>query len=402
MAERAMIGFTSGVSGLGSASTTYYFTLGAYADLANTTELNAQRKMGFAGRFQKLYVRSPINGQDSDMIVTLRKNGADTALTATITTDSELLFTDLSNVVSFTADDLICIAVQVTGTAGGARLVLTVEIETDGQISTLQSSLGSLTSSVQRTIGFSGSVGNGNDQGLTGTVAMESATISRVQLAIATGPSTGSTTFTFVKANVDQTISVSLPNGAAAGLYEATGTDTVAANDNYTGRGGGGVGNIAYRGAAVTYTGAVANRTPNVCGRSVNTLGVGQTRYGGLWGQSLDSTTEANVASLVSTPGTLSRLTVDVRTNPSTVDTVARSRVNGANGNQVVTIPALGTAVYSDTTNSDVVAAGNTAGHMVGNTQDGIIDITSIGMLFTAEAQATATGHKNLPLLGVG
>ena len=75
-------------------------------------------------------------------------------------------------------------------------------------------------------------------------------------------------------------------------------------------------------------------------------------------GKLLYEATEAWVQIRVSAALTWSRLGVYMSYSSSTVTTV-RSRANGANGNQVVTIPSGTTGDFEDTTHSDSLASGD-------------------------------------------
>jgi len=57
--------------------------------------------------------------------------------------------------------------------------------------------------------------------------------------------------------------------------------------------------------------------------------------------------------------GTFSKLSVFILTNVSTATTTINFRVNGANGNQSVSIATLATGFFQDVTNTDVISAGD-------------------------------------------
>lgn len=69
-------------------------------------------------------------------------------------------------------------------------------------------------------------------------------------------------------------------------------------------------------------------------------------------------TTESDTQVTWRTPGTLRNLWIVVTTNSRGASTL-RSRINGANGNLSVTIPATTTGTFEDTTNSDAIADGD-------------------------------------------
>src|SRR3990167_7824688 len=59
------------------------------------------------------------------------------------------------------------------------------------------------------------------------------------------------------------------------------------------------------------------------------------------------------------TAGMLKQLYVNVPANTATANSTVRVRKNGANGNQLVTIPSATTGVFEDNVNTDAVAAGD-------------------------------------------
>jgi len=61
----------------------------------------------------------------------------------------------------------------------------------------------------------------------------------------------------------------------------------------------------------------------------------------------------------VGTAGTLSNFGLRVSTNPSANDITANFYINGAVGNQTITIPAGTTGIFEDTANSDAIADGD-------------------------------------------
>jgi hypothetical protein len=91
----------------------------------NATETNRQLTVKSAGVAQKLYVRtnSAQSGLGS-LVITVRKNAADTAVTLTIAAGAAAgRFTDLSNTVSFAAGDLISYKVVNNAAATSANVM---------------------------------------------------------------------------------------------------------------------------------------------------------------------------------------------------------------------------------------------------------------------------------------
>lgn len=81
--------------------------------------------------------------------------------------------------------------------------------------------------------------------------------------------------------------------------------------------------------------------------------------------QNNHNTTEANTKLRIRYAGTASKLSTRIEANTVTATSTIRFRKNGANGNQVLTIGSSTTGVFSDTTNTDSVAAGDDINYQV-------------------------------------
>ena len=86
----------------------------------------------------------------------------------------------------------------------------------------------------------------------------------------------------------------------------------------------------------------------------------GSAKYGGLASNGIGTSTEANAKTPMATDGTFRQLSYRVYTNTYTQDLTLVSRINGADGNLTVTIPAGFTGVVEDITHSDSVSVGDT------------------------------------------
>lgn len=86
--------------------------------------------------------------------------------------------------------------------------------------------------------------------------------------------------------------------------------------------------------------------------------------------------------------GTFSRLQIYVSANTATGSTTMRFRKNGANGNQVVTVPSSTTGHFEDTTNTDTVADGDLVNINLVTAASGSISATMAGVCFEATENA--------------
>lgn len=108
-------------SGITFGSTRYIWLWGALLS-PTATESGAQSIMPRNGSTLRLYAKASVNTLNDSTTVTIRKNGVSTALTVTIPAGSTSLQTNLSNIVSFTAGDLLCIEVIAGGTSGSITI----------------------------------------------------------------------------------------------------------------------------------------------------------------------------------------------------------------------------------------------------------------------------------------
>lgn len=134
----------------------------------------------------------------------------------------------------------------------------------------------------------------------------------------------------------------------------------------------------------------------NVIGSSSTTTSnitnASSTRYWPLSGTRAPSTTEAPAQSVVPCGATLSKIGLHITANARTTTTTFRSRINSANGNQSFTVTAGQTGFFSDSSNSDTVAAGDLI-NMSSSTSTGTETLT-VGSFY---ALLTGTGTGSVP-----
>lgn len=92
-------------------------------------------------------------------------------------------------------------------------------------------------------------------------------------------------------------------------------------------------------------------------GMSISTASV--TRFLAPTGTITADASEDNAKARILGTFTAKRLGFEVQSNARTTDTVVRTRINGANGNQSVTVGSTQTGVFEDTSNTDSIASGD-------------------------------------------
>jgi len=89
-------------------------------------------------------------------------------------------------------------------------------------------------------------------------------------------------------------------------------------------------------------------------------VGAGVTRFCAIAGAVVGGTTEATLAYTFRTATTLSDMHVICNINTVLAASTVYCRIDSANGNQTVSIPASTTGIYDDAVNTDAVAVGHT------------------------------------------
>jgi hypothetical protein len=104
-------------------------------------------------------------------------------------------------------------------------------------------------------------------------------------------------------------------------------------------------------------------------------------RYNALSGSLESYKVEAPAQTLVRDSYTLTNLFVRVTANTATANTTVTSRINGGNGNLIVTIPAGMTGTFEDTCNSDTLVSGDLVNSLVTVGKGGTVSISLISFI---------------------
>lgn len=169
---------------------------------------------------------------------------------------------------------------------------------------------------------------------------------------------TTASTFTTAINGTAGNISITVPANTTGYFEDATNSDTITAGQEYRGQLVAGTGGTNLRIANVSYRWTPTGATGITLHNDGTSFAVG-TRYTSIGGSlGTEGASEAPVQNPL-TAGTLRRLQVDMRTNNRSSPGTARVRINGANGNGLVTIPASSTGLFEDATNTDTVQDGD-------------------------------------------
>ena len=116
---------STGGSTLGANQTRY---LGVGVDLLDANETHVQLIITSAATLQNLTVKAITNTRADDTTVTVRVNGAPTAISVTIPAGSTAVFQDLVNSVAVVPGDLVAIELATGGSGGNFGCTASLEI----------------------------------------------------------------------------------------------------------------------------------------------------------------------------------------------------------------------------------------------------------------------------------
>jgi hypothetical protein len=191
----------------------------------------------------------------------------------------------------------------------------------------------------------------------------QAGTFSKLRLRLNSNSLSAGGTFNFRIGGADGNQSVTIPASTTGEFIDSSNTDAVSAGDLVNGRllAAAGTGSAAIAVAGVNFEGdSSVDYVTYGAGMASTYSTASTTVYLPIAGLGATmTTTEANQKTAFRCNGTLKNGYANVQTNGRGTNSTLRSRVNGANGNIVVTITASTTGVFEDTTNTDSVSSGD-------------------------------------------
>jgi len=184
---------------------------------------------------------------------------------------------------------------------------------------------------------------------------------SKMWIDIAYNTRATNTLIQFINNGVVGNQSITIPAGATGRFVDASNSDTVIAGDSYAigvtfPVGGGTIGHVGIGGICEDTTSPYLSKFGNLGSMVFNNY----TRYGGLSSISIAQTIDEVNTMQVKAGGTLKKLTARVYANNHSVDITINTRINGADGNMSIVIPANTTGFFEDITHTDTIVAGDT------------------------------------------
>lgn len=355
--------FLTGASYISTSLNSYtgYFLLSDGWIEGPTTETDADAVCRNAGDVSNLRLHVSTNGRSTNCTSTFYKNGSSTSLTVTATASTTGVFEDTSNTVTLSAADTW--SCDFSTSTGGGSIFIRV-------LSVLWTGLKKLTTTIE--FGTGGSSGTGSttrywmpagiayDNGtesICQAVIPEDCTYSDLMVNVVSNSNTGTCTYASRVNGGAGNCSVSVTT-TSTGYYEDTSnSDSITSGDLFCYQlSRGGSGNIRFNtlggcfectGGFMMFNGTGANGQAN------------PTTYWWIMGYAAQSTSESSTQWDNPMETDVSLLSVRVISNSSSSTVTMTTRINGADGNQTLSLTGSTTGNYQDTSNSDTLTDGD-------------------------------------------
>lgn len=382
-------------------STIRYFPIASVEPARTTSEANANSPWPVASSFSQLFVRVSANTlTTSTTTVRLRINGVGGNLRLTIPAGSTGVFTDTTHSDAIPAGAAVDFIVSTSAGASGVIRVniISVNVLSDvdfigqqGNFVTFPITVNS--NAITRFVGLPGQLNYSSDLLSSSSSEIRTDVAGKFRYLTVLVTSNARTTDTIVKSrvnNADGNQTITIPAGATGWFQDTTHTDTLSAGDSYGAAVQFGASAEAFAIMSVqgTFINSQTKQANVYCARMYNgqeRVASATTNYTPIFGSldDLSLTNETIMQGQLGFDAIASKLVVKVLTNNCTGDVTVRLRVNGANGNQVVTIPAGVTGYLQDTTHSDTLSPTDNVNYSIVGGTSASLFVMYIGMLLT-------------------
>lgn len=227
----------------------------------------------------------------------------------------------------------------------------------------------------------------------------ESGTFEKMRVYVHSNSASTSTTIKIRKGGADGNQSITVAAGATGWFEDTSNTDAVTSGDlwNYKVTRGD-AGSLTITAYVVDFVSAnpVSKIGCHVYQSSSWGTGANQTYYPTLFAQTVTTATEANEKRRLPTAVTLKNLSINIDSNTRNQATLMYSRVNGADGAQLVTMTASTAGWFEDTTNTDSITAGDDVSikTVTGNTSSGRVYVDTIAYDLVSSTAKMAMGAR--------
>lgn len=404
MTESTMAYASSNTSYSADSTTTYGpFNADGGQAVSDTSETASQAIWrGGSVTVKNFRVRAGANSRTTNTLVRMRVNGANGNGLVTVTGSSGPgIFTDLVNTDALTDGDTWDYSVTTGTGAGGTNVSLSCQIEkASGQISAPLALYGSAAQTGLRYhVPGAGSFASGTSEANAAGTALETATLTNLQVYVRTNTSAAGMEIRVRKNTADGNLVIAAATmGTATGWFEdVTNSVSLSAGDTWCFKNTAPSASITLGYVGVTYAGATAGRTSMYS--PTFALSAGTTAYNPL-GRSGWGATEGNCQWAMPFSGTLSLFSARVPTNATSTSTTLIVRKNTADGSGTLVYTAAETGLKQDVTNSDSFSAGETIGVKAVAGATGSFGLAWMGALL--QGPVTGAGGSGMMLMGAG
>jgi hypothetical protein len=348
-----------------SANAMHYFPVGQ--GYYGVTEISVEDrcKVPFrqSGTIKNLRLNVSSNASATSTVITVRKNGADTALTITVPATTTGYFEDTTNSFTIASGDTLSYQIDKNDANNFQCYYMACDVLHE----TAMAHLVTYGSSTKTSDGYYPSCGD------LISIASESADQVEQQapvagtlknlFAIVTTNTGTSTTDIYVRDNsANSIITVQVPATTTGTFEDTTNTDAVAAGDTFnyfldeTG-----TTNLILKCLGMSIVNDATGSISYICAGTAANIQQGQTRYHMLGGRTGSPQSTESLAEIVlKGSGTIRKIRTYIATNTLSISTVVTVRKNAADTALTFTIGAAGTGVFEDATNSFTYADGDT------------------------------------------
>lgn len=348
-----------------AASTTNWGFLGSCFFTPTATESRKKLTYRTAGTFSNLYINVLTNDRNASTFRT-RKATANANLVCSITGSTTGKFADTTNTDVVTAgDDWHS---QLTTGSGGTVFTAKETLVLFSSTANTSARAGGTdvsfsTASATTPVNFWGAIFP--NTGLDSVVALTyrtAGTLKNMFINVRTNARTTTTSAVSRINSATGALAISITAGTTGTLEDTTHSDVVANGDlvNFALVSSTGTETLVYDSITADFESTNGQQMYVNADGGGDAQAAGVTTYYAFMGAPSADTTEANVLAQISLPLVLSLLQINISANTIALDSTLRLRKNSGNANQVVTITALTTGLFRDTTNKDTILASDT------------------------------------------
>lgn len=373
----------------------------------NATETNRAVPLNYAAKISKFYVRITANATTGGSnTFTSRNGGVAGNMTISVPTGTTGEFEDTTNVDVVPAGNLICWRVQI-GTGGAVVVGCTsVLLATEQQqtVSMFGGGAGSVDFSAADTTNFPSLSGlrGGNTTEADGQCYID--TYGSLKYSYGVVQSNGRSTATTLTSRingVNGTITISVGAGLTGAFSDSVHSDAVKPGDKVcwnhtTGSGSGTISWLIFNISLETMDGSFLILMGGQQGNSTGYPASTNIFFNGFTPENTLETTEANTQIKQRLDSQFRSMAAYISGNAAAGATTVRSRVNGINGRQALSIGAAATGTFLSTSVDRLSINDQFCGNIIVGS-GGAVTFRTISMLFQRTVTPINVGHRPYP-----